>query len=134
ERAVQGGAESERGAAVRELLLHARVPAALHRYRRPAFGTSAGQGKGRPHAAQQDQADEGRSGGGVENGRRAQGALRQAVPCLISSPHTSSCDWWEGLGGGGEWRRSTPTPFSIAEAMLPDPPRRFAGGGKQKVE
>src|ERR1019366_7002018 len=110
ERAVQGGAESERGAAVRELLLHARVPAALHRYRRPAFGTSAGQGKGRPHAAQQDQADEGRSGGGVENGRRAQGALRQAVPCLISSPHTSSCEWWGGVRSGGRVAKMHPHP------------------------
>ncbi len=55
ERAVQGGAESERSAAVPEFQLLARVPAALHRRWWPAFGASADQGTCRPHAAEQDQ-------------------------------------------------------------------------------
>ena len=44
ERAVQGGAESECGAAVPEFLLFAGVPEALRRNRRPAFRASAGAG------------------------------------------------------------------------------------------
>ena len=78
--------------------LLARVPAALHRHRRLALGASAGQGKGRPHAAQRDQADEGRCGGGAEDGRRDQGALRQDVPCV--SPSRSAMRLRLQVGGG----------------------------------
>ena len=80
------GAESERGAAVPELLVLARVPAAHHRRRRPALDASADQGKGRPHAVQGDQADEGRRGRGREAERGDQGALHEDVPGVRVEP------------------------------------------------
>ena len=63
ERYLQGGAESECGEAVPELLLHAGRAADHHRCRRPAFAASAGQGASGPQAARRDQTDEGRRRG-----------------------------------------------------------------------
>ena len=51
QRRIQGRAQSQRGQAVPELLLHARGPGADHRDRRTALAAFAGQGKARPHAA-----------------------------------------------------------------------------------
>ena len=62
QRAVQERAQPERRAAVPELLLLARGPAAVDRCRRPALGASAGQGEARAQAVQRDQEDEGRPG------------------------------------------------------------------------
>jgi iron(III) transport system substrate-binding protein len=58
QRPVQGGAESERGPPVPELLLYAGMPAGERQYRRPALRPSTSEGQGRPHAARQDQTDE----------------------------------------------------------------------------
>ncbi len=82
QRHLQSRAESERGKAVPELLLHAGSAGHHHRGRRPAFAASAGQGKARPQAAVRDQADEGRRRRRREAERRNQGPLHQAVPRL----------------------------------------------------
>ena len=82
---VQGGAEPERRAPVPELLLYAGMPAGEHQYRRPALGASARQGQAGPHAARADQDDEGRCRRRAQSGRSHQGALHQAVPCVIDA-------------------------------------------------
>ena len=83
QRAVQERPQSERRAAVPELLLLARGPAAVDRCRRPAFAASWGQGEARAQAVQRDQEDEGRSGGGGKDERADQGALQQAVRSVM---------------------------------------------------
>ena len=80
---VQERPQSERRAAVPELLLLARGPAVVDRCRRPAFAASRGQGEARAQAVQRDQEDEGRSGGGGKDERADQGALQQAVRSLM---------------------------------------------------
>ena len=80
---VQGRAESERRAAVPELHVHAGMPAAHHRCRRPALGASARPRK-KPGVRRSSEikADEGRSPRPSKNERRDQGALRQDIPRL----------------------------------------------------
>ena len=51
ERHLQGGAQSERGAAVRELLFLAGMPAGQYQCRWLTLGAPAGQGQARPRAA-----------------------------------------------------------------------------------
>ena len=83
QRPVQERPQSERRAAVPELLLLARGPAAVDRRRRPAFAASWGQGETWAQAVQRDQEDEGRSGGGGKDERADQGALQQAVRSVM---------------------------------------------------
>ena len=80
ERHLQECAKPERRAAVPELLLHAGMPAADHRCRRPALRASADEGKGRPHAVQGHQVDEGRPGARRKAVRGDQEALHQDLP------------------------------------------------------
>ncbi len=76
---VQGRAQSERGAPAAGLDVYAGMPAALHRPRWNALGACAREGKAGPHAARQDQADEGRRGRGRKAGRVDQEALQPVV-------------------------------------------------------
>ena len=86
ERVVQGGAQSERGAAVPEL--SASTPECQQlcidigglRSVHPQAKEKPGRTPLSRH-----QTDEGRSGGGIEARRRDQGALRQAVPRLMTA-------------------------------------------------
>src|SRR5262245_8975668 len=75
ERRAGASAQSQRSAAVPELPVLARRPAAPDRLRRPAFRPCPGQGEAGTQAACRDQGDEGRSGRGRGSGRGNQGAL-----------------------------------------------------------
>ncbi len=79
---LQGGAQSQRGQAVPELLLHAGGAADHHRCRRAALAAFTGEGASGPQAACRYQIDEGRR---CERGcakRRDQGALSKDLSCL----------------------------------------------------
>src|SRR5258708_29227752 len=82
------GAQSERRAVIPELLLFSGGATALHRCRGPTIGASADQRQARTQALRRDQEDEGRSGGGRKDERGNQGALQQAVRCVISARRT----------------------------------------------
>ena len=90
ERRVQERAEPECGAAVPELVLHAGVPAAHHRRRRPALAASAGEGEAGPQALQGDQDLEGGSGGGREAERRDQSPLQSKYSKSEGARHARS--------------------------------------------
>src|SRR4029453_3217087 len=72
-------AQSERGEAVPELLLHGGGAAIDHRRRRPALGASANQGKARPQGVQGYQDLQGRRRRRRKAGRGDQGTLQQVV-------------------------------------------------------
>ena len=75
------------GAAVPELLLHARSAAASDRCRRPALDASADQGEARPQAVRRDQEDEGRRRRRREDrARRSRRAIPSCSGCKVS-PH-----------------------------------------------
>ena len=86
ERHLQERAESERRAAVPELLLQRRMPAAHHRRRRPALGASADQGEARAQAVQGDQDHEGGRRRRREERRRDQDALQPSCSRFNVSP------------------------------------------------
>ena len=99
---VQERAEPERGAAVPELLLLGRMPAAHLRRRRPALGASAGQGEGRPQAVQGDQDHEGgrrrRREAWAPRSRRATAScsrcedIRHAQQRILATRHSQGLD------------------------------------------
>ena len=111
ERDLQERPEPERRAAVPELLVLGRVPAAHRRRRRHALGASRRQGEGGPHAVQGHQADEGR------RRRRSRSSPRRS---RRATPSCSRCECGRASAALGEvlHHASHPTRLSRRSSAL----------------